>query len=154
MRRWWLAPLAAALVVLFGQLPQPVQAGDIGDWCIPILHLTTGGCQDFTQLPGEGLTPADIPGAIFGAFMGILGGIVDALLAVVNAVMGLLPEAGDLGLDVPSGWIIGYTWIDRIVPLHEGLFWMGVLAAASVAPIVFHLAIAVYHLIPKPMMGT
>jgi hypothetical protein len=99
-------------------------------------------------------TLADAGAAIIDAVMAVVGGIVDALLAIVNVIIDLLPDAPDLGLSIPAGWIVAYTWIDQIVPLHEALFWTGTLAAAAMAPVVFHLAIAIYHLIPKPFSGT
>lgn len=110
---------------------------------------------DHCEIAGIELpTLADAGAVALGALMGILDAIVNALTGLISHIVDLLPDAGDLGLTIPSGWIIGYTWIDRIVPLHEALVWMGVLAAASVAPIAFHLAIAAYHLIPKPLSGT
>lgn len=96
----------------------------------------------------------DIIGTAVGAAMSWLGFAVDAMAQAAAEVMNLLPDAGDLGLTVPSGWLLGYGWLDGFLPLHETVAFLGVLVTAAMAVVAWRVAVVVYHLIPKPWMGT
>jgi len=89
-----------------------------------------------------------------GAVMAWLGRLVNVMGAVAAGVLSFLPDAEDLGLEIPGGWLVGYSWFNEFFPVAETLVWLGVLTAAMVIPVVWHLAVTVYHLIPKPWMGT
>lgn len=141
----WL--LAFALLLLLASV-YLVRAVNSGAPCA----LGADRCPDYGTVDVSGIL--DIPAAIVGALFTAIGAVVDALAAVAARVVGLLPDAGDLGLSVPSGWIVMYSWADRILPLHEALALFGIITATAVAPIVYHVAITVYHLIPKPFSGT
>lgn len=96
----------------------------------------------------------DAVGTAVGALFSFLGQVVDALAALAAHVLSILPDATDLGLSVPAGWIIGYQFMDAILPLHEALWMFGFLVTLRSAITVWHLAVTGYHLIPKPAVGT
>lgn len=96
----------------------------------------------------------DVVGTAVGAVMGFVGSVVDGLAEVAASLVALLPEAGDLGLEIPAGFVLGWSIFNTFLPLTETFAMLGVLVLASIAPIVWHLGITVYHLIPKPFVGT
>lgn len=89
-----------------------------------------------------------------GAVLTFVGGVIDTLARAAAAVLELLPDAGDLGLEVPAGFIQGWSIFDQFLPLHETFAMLAVLVVASLLPIGWHLGITIYHLIPKPFSGT
>lgn len=96
----------------------------------------------------------DIINTAVGAVMSFVGSVVDGLAVLADAAVDLLPDTPDLGLDIPSGWIYGYTILNTWLPLTEALTMAGVFTAIVTAIIAFRLAVTVYHLIPKPFVGT
>lgn len=86
--------------------------------------------------------------------MGWLAGAVNAMAVMADQVVQLLPDATDLGLDGNTGWIAGYTLIDRFLPVHEMVAWLVVVAGFYVVVTTWRAGVTLYHLIPKPMMGT
>jgi len=78
----------------------------------------------------------------------------DWVFSAVNALLDLLPNAADLGLEAPTGWIRGYNVLDTFLPLHEALAAIAVILGVYVVVFGWRLAVTVYHLIPKPGMGT
>jgi len=95
---------------------------------------------------------------VAGALNAVFGFVKDVALgftgAVVSTVIGLLPDAADLGITIPSGWINGYDWLDSFLPLHEALAFVAIFLALIAAVGAFRLAVLIYHLIPKPFSGT
>jgi len=96
----------------------------------------------------------DVIGTAVGAVMSWVGNVVNGLASVVAGILGYLPDATDLGLSIPSGWLVGYAWLNGFVPLGEMIAFIAILAAAQLGPIVWHSLVTVYHLIPKPFIGT
>jgi len=96
----------------------------------------------------------DAVGTAVQAVMSWLGSAVDAMAGVAAEVIELLPDATDLGLSIPDGWLVGYTWLNGFLPLSETLTWLGVLLTVAVAVTTWRVAVTLYHLIPKPWMGT
>lgn len=96
----------------------------------------------------------DAVGTAVGAVMSLVGSMVEGLATVADALVDQLPDAGDLGLSVPSGWIYGYSIVNTFLPLTEALAFAVVIGAAFVALGVWRLGVTVYHLIPKPFIGT
>jgi len=85
---------------------------------------------------------------------GLVSGLVDALASLVAQVLSFLPDAADLGLSTSSGWIRAYGLLDTFLPLHEALGYATILAGVITAGILWRLAVTIYHLIPKPFVGT
>lgn len=96
----------------------------------------------------------DIINTAFGAFMSFVGSAVNAVAGLADHVVALLPDATDLGLSIPSGWIYGYSILNTFLPLSEALTAVAIFTAIVVGGIAYRLAVTVYHLIPKPFMGT
>lgn len=95
-----------------------------------------------------------VAGNMIGAVMGWLGSVVQGLAIVADGVLQLLPDATDLGLSIPGGWLHGYAWLNGFVPLSELLAFCVILVGVQMAPVIWRLAIDAYHLIPKPWVGT
>jgi len=93
-------------------------------------------------------------GTALGAAMSFVGSVVDGLAEVAASIVALLPEAGDLGLSIPSGFVLGWSIFNTFLPLTETFAMVTVLVVASVVPIAWHLGVTVWHLIPKPFVGT
>jgi len=89
-----------------------------------------------------------------GAVMGWLGTAVEAVAQLALSVVEKLPDATDLGFSIPSGWIYGYSLLNTFLPVSEALAIVLIFTAIAVGGTIFRLAVTVYHLIPKPMMGT
>ena len=92
-----------------------------------------------------------------GATDAIWGFVQDAavgLMSIVTAMIGVLPDAVDLNLPDLSGWVRGYDMMDRVVPVTEALVAWGIYMAAANAQFLWNLGTRLYHLIPKPGMGT
>jgi hypothetical protein len=86
--------------------------------------------------------------------MAFLGTVIQGLAAIASQVVALLPPAEDLGLSIPDGFVQGFSLFNQFLPLTELFALMGVLAAAAIATVAWHLGLTVYHLIPKPLSGT
>lgn len=93
-------------------------------------------------------------GGLAEAIFSWLGSVVDALAGLAASVLDLLPDAEDLNLEIPSGWIIGYTWANTVLPLTEALGLMTAVIAINVGAVVYRAAVVAWHLIPKPGIGT
>lgn len=139
MSRWrsYLVLAAVALLVVV------YVARAVGNICVPVAG---GGCTPQVT-GGEGLD-------IFGAFMGIIGGIVDALATVANHIVDLLPDMPDLNIPDLSGLVVGYNQVNTWLPLSEAIAGSVLVLAAVNAAFVFRVAVTVWHLIPKPFSGT
>lgn len=96
----------------------------------------------------------DIVGTAVGAVMGYVGNVISGLATVAASVIALLPEAEDLGIVIPSGFVQGYAIFNSFLPLGEAFAMMASLVVISVIPIAWHLGVTIYHLIPKPFVGT
>ena len=107
----------------------------------------------------------DIIGAVGGFLGGLVGtaanivwapikAVVDGLAAVADGVVSMLPNATDLHLSIPSGWLIGYSWVDSFLPVHEAITAAGMFVTIVTGLFVFRVAVLIYHLIPKPGIGT
>ena len=107
---------------------------------------------EFLGSVAEGLS--GFVGDVVGVIAGAIGAAISWGAGLLAEVLGVLPLAGDLGLAVPSGWVHGFAWIDSIVPLHEALVFFGILVGLRAAITLWHLTVSVYHLVPKPFMGT
>ncbi len=109
-----------------------------------------------------GVAPAILAILAGGAILGLLTGIIwgpvgeaiKVLASVADGVVAKLPDAGNLGLTVPAGLIYGYTIMDTFLPLHEALTLVVGIVALIVAGITLRVAVMVWHLIPKPGIGT
>jgi len=83
--------------------------------------------------------------------------IAAALKALLDGISGLvqgLPALPELPLPDLSGFIPAYNWLNAVFPVTEGLEAAAVLVAVIVAGTVIRAAITVWHVIPKPFMGT
>jgi hypothetical protein len=145
-RRAQLAGALAAVVLLVGVYV--VQGFNIA--CPTVVG---GACQAGAAPFGAG-GGIDIGIDIFGAFMNIVYGIINALLAVVNGIIDLLPAMPDLHLPDLSGWAYGYAFLNAHLPLGEAVSGAAMVLAAMSASFTWGAAVKVYHLIPKPMSGT
>lgn len=111
----------------------------------------------------------DAVGGIVGGIAGLVGGVaetavgavmqwlglaVEGMATIAAGVINLLPDAGDVVPDIPDGWIVGYAMLNTFLPVSEALAGAGLLLGIYAALGVFKLAVVVYHLIPKPLMGT
>jgi hypothetical protein len=95
-----------------------------------------------------------VVGLFTGLIWGPVGEAVKALAAVADGVVGLLPDATDLGLSIPSGWLHGYTLLNTFLPLSEALGLISVILVVVTAGLAARIAVVVWHLIPKPGVGT
>jgi len=86
--------------------------------------------------------------------LGWLGTVIQGLAALADQVVALLPNAADLHITIPSGWIYGYNIINTFLPLSECLAFVAALVTVVIVGMTWSLAVTVYHLIPKPMAGT
>jgi len=96
----------------------------------------------------------DAASTAVGAVMSWLGTAVEAVAQLAMRVVQLLPDATDLGFTIPTGWLHGYSMLNTFLPLSEALAIVLVFTAVAVAGTAFRIAVTVYHLIPKPLMGT
>lgn len=76
------------------------------------------------------------------------------MAVIAGSVLDLLPDVGDVMPDVPSGWIMGYATFNSFLPLAEGLAFATIMLTAYAGLGLWKLAVTIYHLIPKPLMGT
>lgn len=96
----------------------------------------------------------DVSAKLFDLFFKAVQALADAVFAAVGAMIGMLPDAADLGLVLPSGIVRGYTLLNSFLPLAEALTAVGVIMAAYGVLFTWRLAVTIYKLIPKPLMGT
>lgn len=80
--------------------------------------------------------------------------VAENLAKAAQVIISMLPDAGDLGLTTMSGWIKGYTMLNTFLPISEGLAFAAIFATFIAASMAVRLATWIYHLIPKPGMGT
>lgn len=114
---------------------------------IIVLGIIAAGTAWFGINLASGMDPAE-------ALWGVITGVMTPFFAVADWIVGLLPGATDLGLEIPAGFLIVYDYMDRIVPLHEALFFIGAFLLVNAAIFLYRLADKVWHTIPKPFMGT
>jgi hypothetical protein len=93
-------------------------------------------------------------GVLTGFIWGPIKEIADAVAKIADVVVGQLPDASNLGLAIPSGWVKGYSLLDSFLPLHEALGFVAIILGIVVAGVTWRVAVVVYHLIPKPGTGT
>lgn len=96
----------------------------------------------------------EMVGTAVGAVMGYVGSVVEGLALIAARVVDLLPEATDLGLEIPGGWLLGYSMVNSFLPLSEALAFVVVLVGIQAVALLARLAVVTYHLIPKPFVGT
>jgi len=96
----------------------------------------------------------DMVGTAVGAVMGYVGSVVEGLAMVAYRVVELLPDAADLNLTIPSGWLYGYDMLNTFLPISESLALVAIMVAVYAAAVLLRLGGFVYHLIPKPFIGT
>lgn len=79
-------------------------------------------------------------------FLGVVATILDALSNALPAAgsHSWLTDAGPDALAVVTG---AFAW-DDVLPLHESLIAVGVLAAISVPSLAWKIAVAIYRLVP------
>jgi hypothetical protein len=80
--------------------------------------------------------------------------IAQALAGVADKAVQQLPMASDLGLSTTAGWIKGYTLLNTFLPLSEALTLVSVYVSVITAGMLFRVGVIVWHLIPKPGVGT
>lgn len=100
-----------------------------------------------------GLTGAIAETAV-GAVMSWLGLAVQGMAVIAGGVIDVLPDVGEVLPTVPSGWLSAYAMMNTFLPLSEALALTGVLVGIYAALGAWKLAVTIYHLIPKPLMGT
>jgi len=93
-------------------------------------------------------------GVLTGWIWGPINEVAKVLAAVAGVVVSMLPDAADLGLTIPGGWITGYTWLNSFLPLTEALALVSIFVGIMLALLAFRVAVIIYHLAPKPGMGT
>lgn len=125
-------------------------AGEHG--LIPVLGIlaAAGVGLVIDQLVNNG----EIGATLFNAFFAAVQALGDAVFAGIEAMIGALPDAGDLGIEVPTGIVQGYALLNTFLPLAEALVLAGLALAAYGTLFAWRLAVMIYHLIPKPLMGT
>jgi hypothetical protein len=96
----------------------------------------------------------EIGATLFQAFFTAVQAIADAVFAGIGGIVGTLPMADELDFEIPSGVILGYALVNGFFPLDLTIQLGAAYIGALVAIFAFRLAVLVYHLIPKPMMGT
>jgi hypothetical protein len=84
----------------------------------------------------------------------VLGVITDGLAHVADFFVGLLPDAGSLGLSAQTGWLRQYTYFNHFLPLPEALAFIAALIGIRVAIFTYRLLDRIWHTIPKPLSGT
>jgi len=119
---------------------------------IPILAIiaAAGAGLVIDQLINNG----EVGATLFNAFFTAIQGLADAVFKVIGSMIDALPDAADLGIDIPDGFVVGYSFLNTFLPLSEALTIAGTALAGYVALFGWRLAVMVYHLIPKPLMGT
>lgn len=95
-----------------------------------------------------------VAGVLVGFIWDPIRAIAEVMAAMADVVVSQLPVAADLGLTPTSGWVKGYAMLNTFLPLTEALTLAGLMVALVVAGIALRVAVMVYHLIPKPGMGT
>jgi hypothetical protein len=80
--------------------------------------------------------------------------LADGLATMADGAISLLPAASDLHLSAQTGWLWGYSYMNRIVPIPEVLAFVAILAGVRVGIFTWRLAVNIWHLIPKPLAGT
>lgn len=91
---------------------------------------------------------------VSGFLQNVVAGAIAGIAALADQVVQLLPAATDLNLPDLSGWLTGYALMNTFLPLSEALTLTGTLVAIYSALMLWRLAVKIYHLIPKPLMGT
>ena len=78
----------------------------------------------------------------------IIEGLLSGLLAVVQAVVGLLPEAGELGLDGFGQAVSAFGAFDAGLPVHETLAMAGMCLSIIGGIFATRLVLTIWHAIP------
>jgi hypothetical protein len=154
-----------------GSEPNPARAEGAGGFILYELQSVSSPARCICGRPlpcprrGEhGLIPVIIVGVVAtlvgGVALGIdpvvdfVKGAVEALAAVADAAIALLPDASDLDLDAQTGWLRGYSYFNTFLPIPEALGMVAVLITVRLAIFTWRLADRVWHMIPKPLSGT
>ena len=138
-------PFAAVLALVMYQLAQAFPV------CVPlpIPCIESDGGFVISEEAGK---------LISGFFMAVLGFFGDVVRGFTDVVMGwvvdALPDADPLGAPSLDGILVGYVWANGFLPLDAGLAVSGMLVTAMVAKFGLRLSITIWHLVPKPFMGT
>jgi len=62
----------------------------------------------------------------------ILEQVMSTLLNTVSGMLhAVLPAAGDLNIDIPSGWLLAYNWLNGFLPMSDGLAVAGLVGSAG-----------------------
>jgi len=95
-----------------------------------------------------------VAGVLTGMIWGPINDLAQNMAKIADGVVEGLPVADDLGLDVASGWVKGYSMLNTFLPVSEALAFALIFVSVKLAILGYRLAIVVWHLIPKPGMGT
>ena len=81
----------------------------------------------------------------------IVDGFIGACLNWVNIFLGLLPTGSAPDLGLPSGVVVGYTWLNGVFPVTESLAALG--AVLGVYGVVFGFRLVVWVLTKTHLLG-
>lgn len=93
-------------------------------------------------------------GVLTGFIWGPVQAIAQGLALIADNIVNMLPEAADLGLDASGGWVKGYAMLNTFLPITEALAFAAMFATVIAASMVVRVATWIWHLIPKPGVGT
>jgi len=78
----------------------------------------------------------------------IIDVVVTTVLHLVQDVVdAVLPSGAGLSFAVPTGILKGYTWLDAMAPLHEGMTVGALLVGTTLALIGLRLVLTIRHTI-------
>jgi hypothetical protein len=74
--------------------------------------------------------------------------LVGAVRPIFDGLFALLPDAGDLGLSIPAGFIRGYAWLNSWLPVAETVAALVTLGVVILAILAFRVALTIWKALP------
>jgi len=79
----------------------------------------------------------------------ILEQVMSTLLNTVSGMLhAVLPAAGDLNIDIPSGWLLAYNWLNGFLPMSDGLAVAGLVLGVYLVVFAARLVLTLWDAVP------
>ena len=79
----------------------------------------------------------------------ILERLLDQMLGMLSSLLrSVLPAAGDLNIEIGSGWLLAYNWLNGFLPISDGLAVAGMILGVYVLVFAARLVLTLWDAVP------